>query len=92
MSPTAGLSFSEGGKAVATIINIFDIQPVDCRVMARRAGEGLDTISRIGIDATFRVAFVSVLASTMKVYFQITPGNFAQLLIIHILIAGFFHF
>ena len=61
MSPTAGLSFSEGGKAVATITNIFDIQPVDCRVVGEagwwRPRHNLSDWNRRHIPGSFCFCF-----------------------------------
>ena len=92
MSPTAGLSFSEGGKAVATITNIFDIQPVDCRVVGEagwwRPRHNLSDWNRRHIPGSFCFCFGFDNESLFSDY----PRQFYQLLIIHILSAGFFHF
>ena len=65
--------------------------------VTRRAGEGLSTISRIGIDATFKVSklifkfyvkgHLSVIL-LLSLPIKVTPGNFAQLLILHAHIGG----
>lgn len=63
------------------------------RWLTQRAEEGLSTISRIGIDATFKVyrwilkiILLCLLISTVSI--KVTPGNFAQLLILHAHIGG----
>ena len=57
--------------------------------IASRTNDGLSTISRCGIDATFKVYVMGIcLFLLYQLIFKVAPENYAQLLILHAHIGG----